>query len=241
MKWWIGCSGFHYKEWKNVFYPDKLAQRKWFDYYSERFYTIELNVTFYRFPQLAFLQNWYQKSPDEFLFAVKVPRLITHFKQLKDCERYLSDFYGTIREGLKNKLGPVLFQFPPKLGYSDEILERIVTQLDLSFTNAIEFRHQDWWNDDVYKALGRKKIIFCGISHPSLPDEAIVNTSKAYYRFHGVHKLYYSSYSEEKLREIAFQLKANKKLKEVYIYFNNTASVAAIENITRLKSILELP
>src|ERR1700747_49503 len=112
MKWFIGCSGFHYKEWKGIFYPEKLPQRKWFEYYSSRFNTLELNTTFYRFPQLGVLQNWYEKSPADFRFSVKAPRLITHYKQFNDSRQLLADFYGTIREGLQDKLGPVLFQLP---------------------------------------------------------------------------------------------------------------------------------
>src|SRR5258708_6683244 len=115
MKLFIGCSGFHYREWKEKFYPEKMPQRKWFDYYSSQFNTIELNVTFYRFPQIKTLQNWYEKSPAEFCFAVKVPRLITHYKQFNDTDQLLTDFYSTTRSGLREKLGPVLFQLPGKI------------------------------------------------------------------------------------------------------------------------------
>src|SRR5437868_13191221 len=110
MQWHIGCSGYHYSSWKEVFYPKDLPQKKWFDFYASRFDTLELNVTFYRFPQLRFLQNWYSISPDGFSFAVKAPRLITHFKQFNECERLLDDFYTTTKEGLAEKLGPLLFQ-----------------------------------------------------------------------------------------------------------------------------------
>src|SRR5690349_13147184 len=99
IQWHIGCSGFHYKEWKEVFYPKGLPQRKWFDHYCEHFDTIELNVTFYRFPELTSLQNWFHKSPDRFLFSVKAPRLITHYKKFEDCAGLLTDFYTTVRDG----------------------------------------------------------------------------------------------------------------------------------------------
>ena len=110
-KWWIGCSGFHYKHWKGIFYPEKLAQSKWFDYYNHRFKTLELNVTFYRFPRLSYLEPWYNNSPEIYSFSVKAPRAITHYKKFKNAKQFLDDFYGTIREGLKGKLGGVLFQF----------------------------------------------------------------------------------------------------------------------------------
>src|SRR5215217_6065644 len=104
MRWHIGCSGFHYKHWKDAFYPQKLPQRLWFDHYSSIFNTVEINVTFYRFPQLSFLQNWYDKSAKDFSFSVKAPRLITHYKKFQECDKLLDDFYNTVQKGLKEKL-----------------------------------------------------------------------------------------------------------------------------------------
>jgi uncharacterized protein YecE (DUF72 family) len=234
-QWHIGCSGFHYKEWKGIFYPEKMPQRKWFEYYSERFDTLELNVTFYRFPQLSFLQNWYDKSPAHFLFSVKAPRLITHYKKFSDCAGLLSDFYGTIQEGLREKLGPVLFQLPPQVIYTPEMLQKIMDSLDSRFTNVIEFRHGSWWKQAVYKELGKRNMVFCGISHPTLPDEVVVNTDIVYYRFHGVPKLYYSPYNNEKLQQVADAIKKSRTAKTSYLYFNNTADTAAIDNARTLK------
>src|SRR6476660_2706168 len=112
MQYYIGCSGFYNKDWKEVFYPKGLPQRKWFEFYCSRFNTLELNTTFYRFPKIEFLQNWYKTSPPDFKFSVKAPRLITHFKQFNETDGLLNDFYAAIQEGLKEKAGPVLFQLP---------------------------------------------------------------------------------------------------------------------------------
>jgi uncharacterized protein YecE (DUF72 family) len=144
-QWHIGCSGFSYKEWKTVFYPDKLPQSKWFSYYSSVFDSLELNVTFYRFPTIKMLQRWYSNSPATFHFAVKVPRLITHMKQLNQTEGLLSDFYTSCKNGLKDKLGAILFQFPPKFIYTAERLEKIIHAVDPACSNAVEFRHSSWW------------------------------------------------------------------------------------------------
>jgi uncharacterized protein YecE (DUF72 family) len=236
---YIGCSGFHYKEWKGVFYPEKLPQRKWFEYYSEQFNTLELNVTFYRFPQKTFLQNWYKTSPDHFVFAVKVPRLITHYKQFRDTESMLGDFYNTIREGLLDKLGPVLFQLPPQAAFTADNLQRIIQQVDSSFMNVIEFRHPSWWNKEVFDILTAHNISFCSISYPGLPDEVIMNNHLVYYRFHGVPQLYKSEYEKKQLRKVAETISENEKVKEAYIYFNNTASGAAINNALYLKNYFE--
>jgi uncharacterized protein YecE (DUF72 family) len=230
IEWHIGCSGFHYKEWKGVFYPEKLPQKKWFDYYSQQFNTLELNVTFYRFPQLSFLQNWYEKSPQGFSFSVKVPRIITHYKKFADCDQLLADFYGVIREGLGSKLGAVLFQLPPQIAYTPQRLQQIIESMDTAFTNVVEFRHISWWQQEVYEQLSKKNIVFCSISHPLLPDNVVINTNTVYYRFHGVPRLYYSGYSDEKLQEIIHAIKKSNLIKNAYLYFNNTADVVAIDN-----------
>ena len=240
MQYWIGCSGFHYKDWKGVFYPDKLPQSKWFEYYSTLFNTLELNVTFYRFPQLKFLENWYDKSKSEFQFSVKAPRLITHYKKFSGTESMLEDFYGTIRSGLKEKLGCVLFQLPTQSAFSLSYLETIVASMDKSFDNVIEFRIADWWNKKVYDLLSSNNISFCGISYPKLPDEIIANMETVYYRFHGVPKLYWSSYDNSFLQKVADTVCHAKKIKNCYLYFNNTASMAAIENGKWLNEYLQL-
>jgi uncharacterized protein YecE (DUF72 family) len=230
MKWHIGCSGFHYKDWRGKFYPEKLAQKNWFDHYTKFFDTVELNVTFYRFPQLSFLQNWYQKSPEHFRFSVKAPKAITHYKQFHDSAQFITDFYETTNSGLQEKLGPVLFQLPPRLAYNDERLERIVNSLNPSFNNVLEFRHETWWRDDVYKALSERNIAFCGMSHPTLPDDVIINTSSVYYRFHGVPNLYRSPYSKEFLQGVVNAVKRNDRVKAGWFYFNNDFDAVGVRN-----------
>jgi uncharacterized protein YecE (DUF72 family) len=229
-KWWIGCSGFHYKHWKDIFYPKGLPQKKWFEFYCAHFNTLELNVTFYRFPRLAAMETWNRSSPPHFKFAVKVPRAITHYKKFIGTERMLSDFYNTTREGLGDKLGCVLFQLSPRSVYTDERLERIITSLDYSFTNVLEFRHPSWWNEDVYKKLAKNKISFCGMSHPDLPADVIQKTKNLYYRFHGVPEVYKSKYEAGFLREFADEVVENKTTKTAYIYFNNDIGGSAISN-----------
>lgn len=227
--WRIGCSGFHYADWKEIFYPPGLPQKKWFDYYCTHFNTLELNVTFYRFPQPKFLENWYSISPAHFDFSVKAPRLITHYKQFLDTQRMLGDFYGTCREGLRDKLGCILFQLPARMAYSETVLDRITGQLDRSFVNIVEFRHESWWTAHVYQRLAAHGIGFCGHSYPGLPEELICNTPVVYYRFHGVPKVYYSQYKRnfiDQVAEAAIGCGAGK----VYMYFNNTATIAAIRN-----------
>src|SRR5688572_16234443 len=237
-KWWIGCSGFHYKEWKDRFYPNGLPQRKSFEYYCEHFNTVELNVTFYRFPRVADLQRWYEKSPDDFRFTVKAPRLITHYKRFHDVKRLIHDFYDAIRKGLGDKLGSVLFQLHPAIKYGEPELQRIVQSLDPSFVNVIEFRHESCWHPKVRQTLRRAGIVFCGISYPQLPDSVEKTASSMYYRFHGVPKLYLSSYSNKCLSAVVSEIKGRRGVDEVYIYFNNDIDVAAVRNAITLQKIV---
>ncbi|MCC8424725.1 DUF72 domain-containing protein [Mucilaginibacter sp. UR6-11] len=234
MEWHIGCSGFHYRHWKGSFYPEHLPQKRWFEFYATQFSTLELNVTFYRFPRLEVLQSWYAKAPADFRFAVKAPKAITHFKQFHGTADMLSSFYNTIRDGLGEKLGPVLFQFPPRFHYDPERLARVLGQLDRGFENVLEFRHPGWWCEEVYSALRSKQVSFCGMSHPELPDEPIVTGPVAYYRFHGVPELYRSAYTESELATFAGRLKAIPGVQQAWCYFNNDAAVAAIPNARTL-------
>jgi uncharacterized protein YecE (DUF72 family) len=231
---WIGCSGFHYKEWKEVFYPKGLAQTKWFDFYSQHFNTLELNTTFYRFPQLRFLQNWYDKSPAIFRFSVKAPRLITHYKLFKDSKRMLSDFYITSRDGLGDKLGCILFQLPDRVKFSEEMLTRIIDNMDPAFTNVVEFRHESWWKNKVYRKLSQHNIHFCSISYPGLPDKVISTSPLIYYRFHGIPKIYKSCYKKDAVLSISEQIARSKKSRQAYIYFNNTWGTGALRNARQM-------
>jgi len=240
INWWIGCSGFHYKDWKEVFYPSNIPQTKWFEYYCQHFNTIELNVTFYRFPRPEALLKWHDRSPEEFKFSVKAPRLITHYKMFKESERMLGDFYASIYEGLHNKLGCVLFQLPSRVAYSDEMLERIIETLDPSFDNVVEFRDVTWWNEKVYKRLKKYKISFCGISHAKLPDEVKKNTPILYYRFHGVPTLYKSEYDIDFVKKIAGDIKAAGKINDAYVYFNNTWGTGGINNARQMQTYLNI-
>jgi len=235
--WFIGCSGFHYDEWKTIFYPEKLPKSKWFEFYCEHFNTLELNVTFYRFPTVETLRIWYDNSPKSFRFSLKAPMLITHFKKFTDSTRLLSDFYNALEKGLKDKLGCVLFQLPKQIVRSDEKLEQIIKCIKPGFDNVIEFRDASWWHQKVYDKLKTKSITFCGISHPPLPDEVIKKSSVIYYRFHGRPSLYKTRYKISELSEFKNSITKFKGNQKAFIYFNNTAEGAAVLNAKELKEL----
>ncbi|MFZ6010975.1 MAG: DUF72 domain-containing protein [Bacteroidota bacterium] len=237
-RWRIGCSGYQYAEWRGIFYPESLPQRKWLEHYCEHFDSLELNVTFYRFPKLEFLQSCYDRSPAHFTFSVKAPRLITHYKRLSDAQGMLSDFCEAVHSGLREKLGCVLFQFPATFIFEDDRLEKLITLLK-GDCNVVEFRHDSWWQEKVYRALGDHNITFCSMSHPRLPDEVIRTTPTLYYRFHGVPHLYHSAYDPAKLKEIIKKIEDTENVEKAHVYFNNTAEGNAICNAKQLKVLTE--
>ncbi len=239
LKWYIGCSGFAYKEWIDFFYPSGIPQSRWFQHYCEHFNTLEINSTFYRFPKAQSLRTWYNKSPDDFLFSVKVPKFITHYRHLTgESERMLGEFYELLNEGLSEKLGCVLFQMPSKFHYNEENLERVTSLLNNNYLNTIEFRHESWWNTNTYTELKKNNIIFCGHSYPGLPDNAIATTTTIYYRFHGVPVLYKSEYNKRFLKNIFDQI-SNHPGSATYLYFNNTWGTSAITNAKYIQKVVE--
>jgi uncharacterized protein YecE (DUF72 family) len=237
-RWWVGCSGFYYRHWREKFYPKGLPQRRWFEFYCESFNTVELNVTFYRYPKIEALQGWYDRSPEDFRFAVKAPRLITHYKKFNNARRETNDFYELVARGLHEKLGCVLFQMPPNFVYTENNLSNIVATLDRSFANVIEFRHESWWNSQARQVLGENGIGFCGISYPGLPDPVIRSAPVLYYRFHGVPQLYASAYETATLRHVLNTIANFRGIHDVFIYFNNDIHVAAITNAREIKSMV---
>lgn len=235
----MGCSAYNNTNWKGNFYPADVPRNKWFEYYCEHFNTYELNSTFYRFPTVKSLQGWYYKTPEDFTFAVKAPKVITHLKQFIDCHQESEEFYSTCHKGLGKKLGCILFQLPPSMAYSAHRLALILSYMNADFCNVIEFRNETWWRQEVYDALRESDVTFCNVSYPKLPTTLIQTTDKGYFRLHGVPKLFYSGYTADELEQLYNAIRLTTPWKEVYVYFNNTASTAGILNAIELKRIEE--
>lgn len=232
----IGCSSYATPSWQPLFFPEGLPRKQWFEYYCKHFNTYELNATFYRFPTLKSLESWYDKAPDDFIFSIKVPKTITHIKRMEDCKEEIEKFYDIAREGLKDKLGCVLFQLPPSFSYSPERLEAVIVAANPEFTNVVEFRHESWWRQDVMGTLGNNNITFCSVNYPKLPTAVIKTTQTGYVRLHGNPKLFYSEYTKEQI-EILYDEVKSQSFKQAYMYFNNTASTAGIINALQAKKM----
>ncbi|MDF2940863.1 MAG: hypothetical protein K0R66_1505 [Gammaproteobacteria bacterium] len=231
----IGCSGYQYKEWKGGFYPERLAQSKWLAYYAERFNSVEINSSFYRFPQASSLEKWYKQVPDGFTYSLKAPRFITHYHKFIDSQRMLNDFYR-LADILQEKLGCILFQLPESLSYNEDLLNRMLDQLDPRYKNVIEFRHPSWWQDTVYQALKRAKVSFCQLSGPKEFNQAPID-QLFYLRFHGSQGWYCGSHANE--LKAWFNKIKDSKAQEAWIYFNNTMNMDAVNDGEKLRKLFE--
>jgi uncharacterized protein YecE (DUF72 family) len=240
----IGTSGYNYPHWWNgTFYPSDLPQKKWLEYYTEYFDTVELNVSFYRLPKKEVFEGWYKRTPKKFVFAVKGSRFITHIKRLKDCRESLSlllDHASPLRE----KLGVVLWQLPPRFKFQKERLEEFCVLLSTLprsklHRHAFEFRDESWFCNEAFRILEEFRFAFC-IAHGSgLPFIEKITSNFIYLRLHGGEVLYGSNYSDKELKRWAGTIQDwTKKDKTVFVYFNNDAYGFAVKNALTLKKLV---
>jgi uncharacterized protein YecE (DUF72 family) len=234
----IGTSGWHYDDWRGRFYPEKLPKNRWLEFYAGHFTTVELNNTFYRLPSEDAFKNWYNATPEDFMFSVKISRFITHIKKLKDTREALQNFMSRAAL-LQDKLGPVLYQLPPGLHRDDERLEAFFTELPTGYRHVFEFRHDSWLAEEVYDILRRYHVGICVFDMPGLTSPLLATADFAYIRFHGSNSLYSSCYSDEELTDWAEKIeKLAQNLDTVYIYFNNDVQGFALKNAETIKKLL---
>jgi uncharacterized protein YecE (DUF72 family) len=236
---YIGCSGFYNNDWKGSLYPENAPSKDFLSLYSKTFNTVEINSTFYRKPTSKTLLKWYDETPHSFRFFIKIPKSITHLNRLENSKEEIGAFCSHIQSHLKDKLSGFLYQLPPSFKNTPENIEHIISSIDHTFLNVIEFRHNSWWQKEIFDLLEDLGIVFSGVSFPAeLPEDMIVNhPAILYYRLHGKPVLYKSEYSETFLDELAGKIKNSQQT--AFIFFNNTWGTAAIKNSLYLKSILE--
>jgi uncharacterized protein YecE (DUF72 family) len=233
---YVGCSGWRYWKWRDLFYRD-IPQSEWFEHYSGFFDTVEINASFYSWPTVASAQAWRrQPGSQKFVYTVKVCELITHIKKFKGTKTLIRDF-GVIADILGERMGCFLFQLPPSYQYSGPRLASIVGQLDPSRRNVVEFRHKSWWNEEVFAAFRKAGIIFCSCSGPRLPDELVRTADDVYVRLHGPLRWYRHDYTEEELRNWAQKIRASGA-KRAWVYFNNDYDGNAPRNAKALHAMI---
>lgn len=233
----IGTSGWSYDHWKGPFYPEKTSGEEMLSLYAEHFQTVEVNNTFYQLPSTDTLKNWKETVSDNFLFALKASRYITHQKKLNDPAESIKKFFDRI-EVLDDKLGPILFQLPPRWHKNAERLSNFIDVLPKGYRYVFEFRDPTWFSDDIIELLSETNCAFCIYDLEGEQTPEHVTTDFVYIRLHGPGAAYQGSYSEQLLEKWVEKIdRWSAEGKEIYCYFNNDYAGHAPNNASVLQKL----
>jgi uncharacterized protein YecE (DUF72 family) len=213
MRYFIGTSGYSYKEWKGSFYPEKFSDKKMLSFYAERFSSVEINCTFRQIPSPSTIANWAAQVPINFRFVCKAPQSITHHKKLQNAEEETKRFFEAL-SGLEMRQGPVLFQLPPTFKKDLPRLENFL----VSFKGkqaAMEFRHQSWFDDEVFDCLRQYACGLCVSDGDEYPVTELVKTTHW-----GYVRLRREDYTDAELRKWIKKFES-PGWKEMYVFFRH--------------------
>ena len=214
MKLHVGTSGYSYKEWKGNFYPEDLLAKEMLAYYSRRLPAVEINNTFYRLPQPAMIENWKEQVPKRFRFSIKASQRITHIKRINnvaDEAKYLLETAALLEE----RLGVVLFQLPPNMKKDPDRLSAFLNLLPTDVRSAFEFRHDTWFDQEVFDLLSEKDCALVVSDTDEKPLTEIISTAKW-----GYLRLRRAAYHENDLIEWMKRVRA-KKWKDAFVFFKH--------------------
>ncbi|MDX1672257.1 MAG: DUF72 domain-containing protein [Balneolaceae bacterium] len=222
----IGTSGWSYDEWVGDFYPDRTSKSDMLEEYVTHFNSVEINATFYRLPFENMVKGWHNKAPENFTYAVKGSRQITHYDKLDTDHKQIDRLHDRMKQ-LGDHLGPFLWQLPPSLERDDGLLDSFLQMLPEDRRHAFEFRHPSWFEEDIYKILEDHGAAPVWISSDDLPDQKEVTTDFVYGRLHGLTSGYSYTYDREELKPWADSVREILESgKDAYLYFNNTGGNA---------------
>lgn len=237
-RFFIGTSGWNYPHWEGRFYPEGMATSEWLGYYAGHFDTVEINNSFYRWPERKTFERWRSESPEGFTFSVKASQYLTHRKKLKDPEEPLERTFSNV-VGLGEKLGPILYQLPPRWKVDTQRLGEFLPLLAKGIRHVMEFRDPSWQIEEVFDLLREYSVGYCVMVAPGLECIPRMTADFAYIRMHYGEQSEGGNFTEEWLREWADQVGEFLESGDVYVYFNNDQEAFAVRNASRLGEILE--
>jgi uncharacterized protein YecE (DUF72 family) len=228
----IGTSGFHYNHWRRVFYPEELPKSRWFSYYARYFDTVEINNTFYHLPPGPTFDGWRKQAAPGFVYALKFNRYGSHWMRLKTPAATIGNFLNAAKR-LKEVLGPVLVQLPPRWNIDAERLDDFLKAAPRAVRWAVEFRDPRWLCPEIYEILQRHRSALC--IHDMIENHPrILTTDWTYLRYHG-HR-YSGNYSSKHLaNEAKWMDRQLADGADVFAYFNNDVEGHAVANAVELK------
>ncbi|MGH7589441.1 MAG: DUF72 domain-containing protein [Gemmatimonadota bacterium] len=214
MNLWVGTSGFAYKEWKGVFYPEDLSDKEMLPHYASRLPAVEINNTFYRMPTEKLLLGWAAQVPERFRFSIKASRRITHQKKLAGAAEETEYLLRTVSV-LADRMGPVLFQLPPYLRKDDGLLASFLDLLPPTVPAAFEFRHASWLDDATLDRLAARGVALCVAETEEGLDAPRLGTAGW-----GYLRLRRTDYSEEDLAGWVERV-ASQGWSDAYVFFKH--------------------
>lgn len=236
---YIGTSGWHYPHWVGPFYPQTLSKKDLLSFYTRHFHTVEINNTFYRLPSQKTLEAWREGVPKGFLFACKASRFITHMKKLKDPETSTQRFFDVIQV-LGPKLGPILFQLPPRWKVNVERLESFLKVLPRQYRFAFEFRDDSWFQLETYSLLRQYHAGLCVYHLAGRCSPIEVTADFVYIRLHGPGDSYQGKYGVKGLRPWANRCAEwADDGKDVFCYFDNDQAGYAVKDALELQKLVD--
>jgi uncharacterized protein YecE (DUF72 family) len=236
---YVGTSGWSYKVWNKTFYPRDVPRSRQLEYYSTQFPSVEINATFYRLPSEGMIQDWRNKVPDRFVYAVKGSRFITHLKKLARLEpEHLRNFFGRMRP-MQPLIGVVLWQLPGMLHKDARRLQTFLRKLPRKYRHAVEFRHPSWLDAETFDVLREHRAAHVSVSSLAMPMNLTVTSDVVYVRFHGLKDGAAHDYTDAELKPWAKFARAEaEKRRTVFMYFNNDVNTRAPENARRMIQLL---
>lgn len=235
----IGTSGWHYQSWRNNFFPPELMLRHQLAYYATQFASCELNGVFYRTPTEQAVRDWRDQTPDDFVFAWKASKFITHWKRLSDKSANSLELLESRLAILGPKAGPVLFQLPPQSEANADRLGAFLKMLSRRRRYAFEFRHQSWYSPAIFSLLRDHNIALCISDHHDAPSPWKRTADFVYVRGHGPGGHYRGHYGEQELSEWAAKIGGwRRQGYDIYVYFDNDQKSAAPADAKRLEAAL---
>ena len=240
MSIYIGTSGWSYDHWHGVIYPHGIYPRDRLPYYAQRFQTVELNSSYYRWPGDSSFRSWRSRFPDGFCLSIKAPGSLTHVQRLYKPERWLQRIQKSLLL-LGDRLGILLVQLSPFQMYDYARLKYFLEQLPRGLRVCLEFRHPSWHQDSVFELLEQHRTAYCVMSGAHLPCLLRATADFVYVRLHGpdTHHLYSGSYSDNDLDWWAERiLEWSRQGRDVFVYFNNDGEGHAVRNADTLKTLV---
>jgi uncharacterized protein YecE (DUF72 family) len=236
---WIGTSGWTYDGWRGPFYPNEVPKKDWLRWYATQFTTTEINGSFYRTPSLEAVAAWREQTADDFLFAWKASKFITHWKRLTEKCKNSIELMETRLKVLGPKLGPVLFQLPPRFNANRQRLAGFLKMLPKRRKYAFEFRDASWYEPAILDLLRDHDVSLCLSDHRDAPAPWEVTARHVYVRGHGPTGEYKDRYPLKTMRTWAAAIAEWKRKRlTVYCYFDNDQKSAAPKDARRLSEMV---